>query len=241
MDSQETKLNQTLQSVGDSPVLHDAALSHEFIPARRPDRAQSPLLVLLHGFGANEGDLLGLVPYLDERTHIVSVRGPLRIEAGAYGWYRTSHTAGGPIVHHAEEQASRLLLSRLLDEMIDRHQVDPAQVYLLGFSQGATLALSFALTVPEQIAGTLVMSGRVLRDLPATMEPSPGVMGARMFMAHGLHDDVVPIGRARASREYLLGLGADLTYREYPVAHQISPDMLTHAGQWFSASLDRAL
>ena len=200
MNPQDTKLNQTLHTVGDSPVRHDAALSHEFVPARRPDSARPALLVLLHGFGSNEGDLLGLVPYLDQRTHVVSVRGPLRIEAGAYGWYRVSHTAGGPIVHQTEEQESRLLLSRLLDQMIERHNIDPGRIYLLGFSQGATLALSFALTVPAQVAGTLVMSGRVMRDLPVTLDAAPGVAGARMFMAHGLHDDVVPIGRARASR-----------------------------------------
>ena len=227
-----------LRSVGESPVRHDAALSHEFVPARRHS-AHAPLLVMLHGFGANEGDLLGLVPYLDERVHIASVRGPLRIEAGAYGWYRVSHTAGGPVVHEGEEQESRLLLGRFLDEMVERYDSDPESVFVLGFSQGATLALSFALTVPDRVAGTIALGGRVMRELPATMASASGIAGAQMFMAHGLHDDVVPIGRARASREFLLGLGVALTYREYPAAHQISPDMLTHAGHWLSDRLDR--
>lgn len=240
MSQQPIDPTPTLEFVGESPVRHDAALSYEFVAARRATPGQrAPLLVLLHGFGANEGDLLGLVPYLDERLHLASVRGPLRIEAGAYGWYRVSHTAAGPIVHEGEEHESRKRLGLFIDEMIERHAVDPARIFLLGFSQGATLALSFALTVPERIAGTLALSSRVMRELPATMAPPEAVAGARVFMAHGLHDDVIPIGRARSSREFLLGIDVDLTYREYPTAHQISPDMLTHAAAWLTAELDR--
>lgn len=238
MEQDDLNSGEGLHSIGASPVRHDAVLSHEYLPARCPDAARPSLLVLLHGFGSNEGDLQGLVPYLDERLNVVSVRGPLRIAAGAYGWYRVSHTAGGPIVHQAEEQESRLLLSRFLDEMIERYGIHRERIFLLGFSQGATLALSFALTVPHQVAGTIAMSGRVMRELPATMAPRDGIAGVRVFMGHGLHDDVVPIGRARASRAFLSELNVDLTYREYPAAHQILPAMVLHAGQWLSGLLD---
>ena len=224
--------------IGESAVNHDAALSYEFVHARRGMPGPPALLVMLHGFGANEGDLLGLVPYLDERIHIASVRGPLRVDAGAYGWYRVAHTAGGPIVHEGEERQSRNRVARFIDEMIDAHAIDPSKVFVLGFSQGATLALSLALTIPERVRGTLALSGRVMRELGGSIAQAETIRGAKIFMGHGLHDDVVPIGRARSSREFLFGLEVDLVYREYPTAHQISPDMLTHAGEWLSERLN---
>lgn len=224
--------------VSESAVRHDAALSYEFVHARRGMPGPPPLLVLLHGFGSNEGDLLGLVPYLDERFHIASARGPLRIEAGAYGWYRVSHTAGGPVVHEGEERESRKRLARFIDQMIEAHDVDSKKVFVLGFSQGATLALSLALTIPERLGGTIALSGRVMREVSNSIASPEAIAQAKIFMGHGLHDDVVPIGRARSSKEFLCGFDVDLTYREYPAAHQISSDMLTHAGGWLRQAVD---
>lgn len=219
-------------------VHHDASLSYEFVHARRGMPGPPPLLVMLHGYGANESDLLGLVPYLDERLHIASVRGPLRIDAGSYGWYRVTHTAGGPVVHEGEEHESRKRLARFIDEMVEAHNVDTKKVFLLGFSQGATLALSLALTIPERLGGTVAFSGRVMREVSGSIASPEALAQAKIFMAHGLHDDVIPIGRARASKEFLSGLDVDLTYREYSASHQISPDMLTHAGEWLRQSME---
>jgi len=230
--------HQSLQLVGDSTVRHDGALSYEFVPARRVQAGKPPLLVLLHGGGSNEGDLLGLVPYLDDRFQVVSARAPIRVEAGAYSWFRTTFTAGGPIVHEGQEAESRKALAAFIDEVIGRHGADPARVYLLGFSQGATLALSFALTVPDEVAGVIAAGGRLLREVRPTFAPVARTAGLPLFVAHGIHDDVVPIGRARANREFLVGLGVDLTYREYSTGHQIPPQALTDMAAWLSARLD---
>ena len=238
MDDQPPPLHRSLQLVGDSTVRHDGTLSYEFVPARRASAAKPPLLVLLHGGGANEGDLLGLVPYLDERLQVVSARAPNRIEAGAYSWFRTTFTAGGPIVHEGQEGDSRKALAAFIDEVIERHGADREGVYLLGFSQGATLALSFALTVPDQVAGVMAVAGRLLREVLPTLAPAARIAGLPLFVAHGIHDDVVPIGRARANREFLLGLGLELTYREYSTGHQIAPQTLTDMTKWLGAQLD---
>jgi phospholipase/carboxylesterase len=227
-----------IATLGEAAVRHDSVLSYEFVHARRGMPGPPPLLLMLHGFGSNEADLLGLVPYLDERMHIASLRGPLRIEAGAYGWYRVSHTAGGPVVHEGEERECRKLVARFIDDMIEAHGVDSRRVYLLGFSQGATLALSIALTIPDRIAGALVFCGRVIRELSGSIAEGEQLKDARIFMANGLHDDVVPIGRARSSREFLSGLNVELRYHEYPAAHQISPAMLEHAGEWLKEKLE---
>ena len=178
------------------------------------------------------------MPYLDSRLQVVSARAPNRIEAGAYSWFRTTFTAGGPVVHEGQEGESRKALAAFIDEVIGRHGADPERVYLLGFSQGATLALSFALTVPDQVAGVIAAGGRLLREVLPTFAPAARTTGLPLFLAQGIHDDVVPIGRARANREFLLGLGIDLTYREYSTGHRIPPQALTDMAAWLSARLD---
>jgi phospholipase/carboxylesterase len=230
-------LRQSMELLSESTVQHDSALSYEFVPSRRPGRRE-PLLVLLHGHASNEGDLLGLVPYLDDRFQIASPRGPQRLAAGAYAWFRTTYAASGPIVHEGEESESRKRLAAFIDEVASRYGADPTRVYLLGFSEGATLALSFALTVPEQIAGVAALSGRLLREVLPTIADPEELAGCPMFLGYGIHDDVVPIGRARSTREFLAGFGVDLDYREYPSGHQIGPQALMDVAAWLSARLD---
>lgn len=229
---------QSIELVSDSTVRHDSALSYEFVPARHAGSDPAPLLVLLHGHAANEGDLLGLVPYLDERFHIAAVRAPQRIAAGSYGWFRVTFAGTGPIVHEGEESDSRRRLAAFLDDMVARHAIDATRIYLLGFSQGASVALAFALTVPGQIAGVVALSVRFPREVVPTLAPAERIAGSAMFLAHGIHDDIVPIGRARATREFLCGLGVDLVYREYVSGHQIAPQALSDAAAWLSAECE---
>ncbi|MCX7890741.1 MAG: phospholipase [Burkholderiales bacterium] len=238
MGKDSEAFHQSLQLVGGSTVRHEGSLSYELVPPRQMGPEAPPLLVLLHGGGANEGDLLGLVPYLDPRFQIAAARAPHRVEAGAYSWFRTTFTAGGPVVHEGQEADSRKALATFIDGVIARHGADHRRVFLLGFSQGATVALSLALTVPRQIAGVVAIGGRMLREVLPSMASAARVAGLPVFVAHGIHDDVVPIGRARATREFLRGLGLELAYREYPSGHQISAQALTEIAAWLADRLD---
>jgi phospholipase/carboxylesterase len=230
-------LQPAIDLLGEGSVSHDAALSYEYVAPRAASPGQPPLLVLLHGHAANEGDLLGLVPYLDDRFAVVAARAPHRLAAGSYGWFRVTFAASGPIVHEGEEGDSRMKLAAFLDEVIASHAVNPGAVYLLGFSQGATMALGLALTVPDQIAGVIAIGGRVLREVAASFAPRERIGGLAIFAGYGLHDDRVPIGRARSTCELLRGLGVELTYREYGCGHQIAPEMMFDIAQWLRERL----
>lgn len=230
-------LQPAIDLLGDGAVRHDTALSYEWVAPRAPSPGAPPLLVLLHGHAANEGDLLGLVPYLDDRFAIAAARGPHRLGAGSYGWFRVTYAASGPIVHEGEEGESRTRLAAFLDEIIAEHRIDARAVYLLGFSQGATLALGLALTVPEQVAGVVAIGGRVLREVAASFAPADRIRGLEVFAGYGVHDDRVPIGRGRSTCELLRGLGVDLTYREYGCGHQIAPEMMNAIAAWLRERL----
>jgi phospholipase/carboxylesterase len=113
-------------------------------------------------------------------------------------------------------------------------------VYAAGFSQGAMMTGSLLLTHAERFAGAMMFSG-YLPD-PATLTPQlDGLKGKPVFWGHGTGDAVLSIDFGRAGRDVLNGAGAALTYREYPMAHQISNKELADAAHWLTAQLDARL
>jgi phospholipase/carboxylesterase len=213
-------------------------LPHRLVAPRTPSQ-RPPLLVLLHGIGADEEDLLPLSPHLDPRFLVVSARAPYLAEPMGYRWYAIDWTVSPPRGDPAEIAASRDLLGRFVDELVDQHGVDPARVHLFGFSQGAIMALSLLLARPALVRGVVAHSGRLAR-LPGP-GPSPGALArARALVLHGADDDVVPVDQGRKARD-VLGplLGTNITYREYAgLGHGISPESLRDAAGWLSAALD---
>src|SRR5881409_1162544 len=142
------------------------SLVHLTQPPRAPSSGPPPLLLLLHGVGSHEGDLIGLAPYLDGRFYIVSARAPIQLGPGMYGWYHVTLDPQVPVIDPAEAERGRITLLQFIDETIQAYSTDRHRVYLLGFSQGAIMSLSLALTRPEKLAGVAAMSGRMPPELP---------------------------------------------------------------------------
>jgi len=216
-----------------------AGLAYEWLPPSEPIHGPAPLLLLLHGSGSNEHDLLGLAPYLDGRCMMASVRAPFPSGAGAYSWFRTSHTAAGPMIDEEEETASRRNLAAFVDHLARSRGALTSGVFLLGFSQGATMALSLLLDDPVRHAGALVFGARLLPGTSPATRDRAALAGKSVFAAHGLLDDVVPVARARAMRSRLLDAGLDLDYREYASGHDIPGQALRDAAAWLTARLER--
>ena len=188
-------------------------------------------LVLFHGFGADEHDLLPIGHELDPRLRVVSLQAPIALDFGGRAWFNLQQTPRGFAFDPAEvAEGSRLALEAV--EEIARRSPRPL---LGGFSQGAGMALSVALPRPDLASGVLVLSG-----VPPRAEESPtptALHGLPAFVAHGLHDPLIPVEVGRATRDLLQRLGADVTYREYPMGHMVIPAELSDARTWLSAIL----
>lgn len=203
---------------------------------RGPDRP--PLIVLLHGYGSNEADLFGLAPYLDPRFLIVSARAPYTLMHGSYAWFEINWVASGITIDAKQAEHSRKLVSEFIGASIEAYGADPARVYLCGFSQGAILSATVALTTPEIAAGAVLMSGRVPDEIKPLIAPAARLAHKPFLVVHGLNDTVLPIQNGRASRAILEKLPIDLTYREYPMAHEVSAESLGDVTGWLTARLD---
>ena len=138
------------------------------------------------------------------------------------------------------EQAKKSLamLPGFLDELVETYGADGRGVYLMGFSQGAMMSLALTLTSPAKVAGVVAMSGRLPRQVLEKEPDREALTGMPFLVTHGLYDTVLPIENGRAVRDYLAGLPVELTYREYPMAHEVSMESLRDVTAWLSKVLD---
>lgn len=198
---------------------------------------KSPLLLLLHGLGADENDLFELVPYLDDRFFIASARAPYNLPYGGFGWFELIIGPDDIGVNIKQFEQSRLKILQFIDEIVEEHDLDKNRVFLCGFSQGAMMSMSALFSEPQKFAGVVAMSGRAMPEmLPENKDPD-ALKDFPIFVTHGLHDPLLPIENGRATRELLENLPVDLKYREYPMAHEISAESLSDVREWLTQKL----
>lgn len=197
-----------------------------------------PLLLLLHGYGSNEQDLFGLTDYLDDRFLVVAVRAPVVLGYGAYAWYPLEFTIDGISYAPSDAVRGRESAEKALGEIVAVYDADPLNATLLGFSQGAMISLGVTLRHPDKVAAAAVLSGGLMPDLLEDTPQRDTLAGKPLFVAHGTADEVLPIASGRAIKQFLASYPVRLDYREYPMAHTISPETLTHVSRWLTDCLD---
>ena len=188
--------------------------------------------MLLHGYGADEHDLLGLAAELKASLRAVSLAAPQTLPWGGRAWYALEQRGGSLGWDPAEvREAAALAIEAVLAVAAE----DGRPPLLLGFSQGAGIALLVALQRPELVRGVLSLSG-VPPDRAGGGAANAAVKGLPVFAAHGLHDPLLPIAVGRHTRALLEDAGCDVTWREYPMAHQIVGPELDDARDWLETA-----
>ncbi len=213
--------------------LIETSLVHQIAPFDETTRQPRPTLILLHGRGSNEEDLLGLVPYLDPRLFCIAARAPFDFPYGGYTWYDLREV-GTPESEQFAESYRKLLV--FTDDIRKHYPVDPARTFLLGFSMGTVMSYALALTKPEQFRGVVAHSGYVPENSSLDFRWN-NLSNTSFFVAHGTHDPVIPINFGRRAHELLQKTGAPLLYREYPIQHQISEESLGDLTRWLTGLL----
>jgi phospholipase/carboxylesterase len=201
------------------------------------------LLVLHHGRGSDEQDLLGLADVLDRerRLHVVTPRAPLRLPGSpGYHWYVV------PRVGYPDPDTFRAAyaqLAELHDELWERTGIDPAHTVFGGFSMGSVMSYALGLGADRPApAGILAFSGFI----PVVDGWEPDLDGrsgtTRVFIAHGRRDPIMEVGFARRARDLLERGGLDVSYQESDAGHHIDPAHVRPAIDWLGATLalDRA-
>jgi len=194
--------------------------------------AKPPVLIMLHGVGSNEEDLFSFADRIPGKYLVISARAPNTLSSGSYAWYDVDFPTGKPVYNLDQAEQSRVTLISFIQELGKSHAFDPARVYLCGFSQGAIMAYSVALTRPDLVHGIAAMSGRLLEEVKPRIKRTPQLERLSFLITHGTQDAVLPVQGAKDADAYLRSLGITPTLKTYADGHTINAAMLADLLAW---------
>ena len=193
------------------------------------------LLVLHHGRGADELDLVPLLDLLDPQRRLLGVtpRGPLSFPPGGAHWYALQQL-GYP------DPPTCLSTYERLTGWLDGLGVPAEQTVLGGFSQGTVMSYALALGQGRPRPAALVALSGFMPTVPGFELDLDAAEGLPVAIGHGAYDNVIGVEWGRDARAALEAAGADVVYREYPLPHAVEPGFLRELAPWVEAAIARA-
>lgn len=202
---------------------NDLGFIHRFVPATGES---APTLLLLHGTGGDETDLLPVGRMLNEKAAFLSPRGKV-LEHGMPRFFR--RLAEG--VFDKEDLRNRTReLAEFAEASVNEYGIDPKRLFAVGFSNGANIAASLLLTYPQLLAGAILLRAMT----PFEPEATPDLSGKPVYLAAGRSDQMVPAENTERLAGLLQEAGADVTLDWQPGGHGIGPAEIQAARDWLS-------
>ncbi len=206
-----------------------AGFVHRFIPTEEDD---SPTLLLLHGTGGDENDLLPLGRRIDERAALLSPRGKV-LENGAPRFFRR-HAEG---VFDQEDLINRTHeLAEFIEEATSQYDLDLGRIFAVGFSNGANIAASLLLLHPGLLAGAILLRPMV----PFEPENPPDLSETSVYLAAGRSDSIVPAENTEQLAQLLREASAEVQLDWQPRGHDLGDAEIEAARRWLADVVARA-
>jgi phospholipase/carboxylesterase len=196
---------------------------HRYLAPQGDDKRT---LLMLHGTGGDENDLIQLGQMLAPDAGLLSPRGSVS-ENGAARFFRR-HSEG--VFDVPDLHARTKELASFLAAAAAKYAFDPSLVYAVGFSNGANIATSLLLSSPDSLAGAAVFRPMV----PFVPEKPVSLAGKRVFIGAGESDTVVPAGHPERLAELLTVLGAEVTVKWQSAGHSLARGDVSEAYEWLN-------
>lgn len=191
---------------------------HQFVPGKLP-----ATVLLLHGSGGDENDLLPVARALAPGAALLSPRGKV-VDRGMVRFFKVDRS-------DMKERAAEL--AEWIGAAAKEHGFDPARLYAFGYSNGANMAAALMLLHPGAIAGACLLRTRAA----AQPEVLPALGGAQVLISAGQHDELIPCAEAEALAELLTQAGARVDLAIQNAGHDLTPADFSLAKQWFAKVL----
>jgi len=198
---------------------------------RLPEGAAGPrpAVVLVHGWQGNEKVMSVFERLLPPPVVIVSPRAPLEVGPESFGWFIHLDDDAGFAAGLADLRA-------FVTALPAEYSIDPQEIVLMGFSQGAAISLALALSAPQLVKGVAALAGFVPTQAAAWATPGR-LSGKPIFIAHGRTDETVSLDQAQAAHKLLTHAGADVSYHEYDIGHKLNAAGMNDLKAWLAQQL----
>ena len=209
-------------------IIEDPALPYE---------DGKPVVFLLHGWGSNPQDLLGLGKSLNRKYNYLAVEAPYKIGPESYSWFGIQFVEGEVNqLDYDEFSVSLEKLLQLIESFKYEKQLKNKDIILMGFSQGATMALEMAIHHPNVFSGAIVLSGLLANDPSTYSNLSTSICDVDVFQAHGKQDPVVPIETARQVKDIFKDCDSYI-FEKYDMGHQVTLPLINDINKWLELRL----
>lgn len=205
--------------------------------AQEPEKAVT--LIIMHGYGADEFDLLPIAKQFQGNYNAISIQAPIELDWGGFAWYHLSQTITG--IHG--DDASRIESEQKVVDFLHKQKEEGKlnDIILMGFSQGA--AMSYSLLANEafhslglNLKAVIALSGYIPLDVRPTLSAQQ-LGGLPVFISHGLYDDLIPPQALDSAKELLEKQGASVTAKTYEIGHGLTEETIADINQFLVASL----
>lgn len=207
-------------------TIDTSSFVHVHVPPRAPSDGRT--ILLLHGTGGNEGDLLDLGAAVAPGTRLLGVRGQV-LEGGKPRFFR--RLAEG-VFDEADIIRRAADLAAFVPAAAATYGFDRSAVTALGFSNGANIAAAMLLLHPGVLSGAMMFRSMV----PLVPAQPPALQGTRVLMAQGTSDPLIPRENAERLAAMLRAAGAAVSVDWQPTGHGLTPADVTLARSWFAAA-----
>ena len=190
---------------------------------RATQSEQPVLIVLMHGYGANEEDLFSLASYFPENYMVVSLRAPMPLGNGRYQWFSIMQQNNSSAAQQAEELShSEQLLVASIESLQEKYKIPAERTFVGGFSQGGIMSYQAGLNKPDRIQGIFVLSGRMLPYIKDSKDKA-AASSLNIWIAHGTADQVIPFREAAEAENWLKQRTYKVIFKEYKgLSHSIN-------------------
>lgn len=202
-------------------------------PPAREAESVYPTILALHGRGSNEQDLIGLASYLPKEFLWISPRGTFSLGPGSYEWFQITQIGRPDAVRLANALQT---IDTFIDEIVVSYPVDKNKLYLLGFSQGSIVSMSYALIKPQRVTGVIAQSGYIPHESGLEIDGAH-IRSKPFILTHGTQDPLLPVEWARRSRDTLQKLEVNVEYHEFSMGHQVTEESLAVINLWLEKQL----
>jgi phospholipase/carboxylesterase len=211
----------TTQAAGDDPIYRMQWLND--------DHSKGSVLILLHGYGSNELDLLGLAPMFPSTGCVITFRAPIRIMDKGFCWFPIEgHTTGAAVDTTAYHEAGDIL-EEWIDKVVVKEKLQGKKIFVGGFSQGAMMSYEMMRRHADKYTGIIGLSGSVkaLNYLEKTSQ-----CAIDMFISHGKQDQVLTFQSGLDVKARMAECGATIEFFEFEGGHQITREVMLAANNW---------